>query len=143
MANPLDRIEELRKRRDELRVQLAAIGDLRPGSLVERFRRCGKVGCHCAREDSVGHGPSWSLTREVAGKTVTRVVPSSAVERTREQLAEHRRFRGLARELVEVSEQLCEALLNTPGAVSEKEAAKKGGSRRSSTRRSSPSSKRS
>ena len=107
---------------------------MRPGSLVERYRRCGKARCRCAREGSVGHGPIWSLTREVAGKTVTRVIPSSAVERTREQIAEHRRFRGLARELVETSEQLCDALLGAPEAASEKEAAKKGGSRRSSTR---------
>ncbi len=49
-------------------------------------------------------------TREVGGKTVTRVIPPGAVEQTRRQLAEHKRFRGLTRELVETSEQLCDAL---------------------------------
>jgi len=141
MPDSTDRIEELRKRRDELRAELNRVSDLRPGSLVERYRRCGKPGCHCAREGSAGHGPHWSLTREVAGKTKTRVIPLSAVERTREQIAEYRRFRRLARELVETSERLCEALLDEPEAVSEKEAAKKGGSKRSSTQRSSPKSR--
>jgi len=143
VPNSTDRVNELRRRRDEIRAHLGEVGDLRPGSLVERYRRCGKAGCHCAREGSTGHGPSWSLTREVAGKTQTRVIPSIAVERTREQVAEHRRFRKLARELVETNEQLCDALLAAPEAGSDKEAAKKGGSRRSSTPRPSPRSRRS
>jgi len=100
MSDTTSRIEELRKRRDELRAELNRVSDLRPGSLVERYRRCGKPGCHCAQEGSAGHGPSWSLTREVAGKTMTRVIPLNAVQRTREQIAEYRRFRRISRELV-------------------------------------------
>ena len=58
------------------------LGDLRPGSLVARFRKCGKRNCHCAAEGAPGHGPSWSLTHGVRGKTVTRVIPADAVEET-------------------------------------------------------------
>jgi len=103
--------EELRKRRDEIREELAAVGDLRPGSLVGRYRKCGKPNCHCAREEGGGHGPSWSLTRAVGGRTVTRIIPPDAVPRTRAQIAEYQRLRRLTGELVEVSEGLCEALL--------------------------------
>lgn len=106
---------ELRRRRDEIRHELAAIGDLRPGSLVGRFRRCGRANCHCARDGDPGHGPSWSLTRAVDGRTVTRVIPAGAVETTRAQIAEHRRFRALASELVEVSEDLADASLPRGG----------------------------
>ncbi len=35
-------LQELETRRDDLRQQLASIGDLRPGSLVARYRKCGK-----------------------------------------------------------------------------------------------------
>ena len=110
--------EELKKRRDEIRDELGAVGDLRPGSLVGRYRKCGKPNCHCAREEGGGHGPSWSLTRQVGGRTVTRIIPSDAVPRTRQQIAEYQRLRRLTGELVEVSEGLCEALLAgaTPGA---------------------------
>ncbi|HVT15319.1 MAG TPA: DUF6788 family protein, partial [Thermoanaerobaculia bacterium] len=65
-------LEELEKKRDGLRAKLAATGEMRPGSLVGRYRRCGKASCHCAEEGAQGHGPSWSLTRVVDGKTVTR-----------------------------------------------------------------------
>ena len=132
---------QLQQRRDQIRAELAEIGDLRPGSLVGRYRKCGKANCHCAGQDSVGHGPSWSLTRGVHGKTVTKIIPLSAVPQTKEQIAECRRFRQLTRELVEISEQLCDAKLTASEAL--QEGAKKGGSRKPSTRRSRPRSKRS
>ena len=142
MPSTPGRTQQLRARRDQLKAQLAEVGDLRPGSLVERYRRCGKPNCHCAGKGADGHGPSWSLTREVAGKTVTTVIPAAAVAQTRQQIAEYQRFRTLARALIETSEQLCEAHLRTPEAPS-REAAKKGGSTRPSRAKLSPRSTRS
>ena len=133
--------QQLKKRRELLKAELAGIGDLRPGSLVDRYRKCGKPNCHCASKDSPGHGPSWSLTRKVGGMTVTRIIPASAVPQTRAQIAECRRFRKLTHELVEISEQLCDAQLEAPEAASQE--AKKGASKQRSKPRSSPRSKRS
>ena len=134
-------LQELRSRRDELRTELAAIGELRPGSLVGRYRKCGKANCHCAQEGAPGHGPSWSLTRQVGHQTKTRIIPAGpAVLRTQTQIAEYRRFRELSRELVELSEQLCDAqLVEEKGAPAE--AAEKRGSVRTSKRRSAKKSK--
>jgi hypothetical protein len=78
----------------------------------------------------------------VHGKTVTKIIPVSAVAQTKEQIVECRRFRQLSRKLVEISEQLCDAKLTTSKATSH-EATKKGGSRKPSTRKSRPKSKRS
>ncbi len=133
-------LEELRKRRDGLGAKLASTAEMRPGSLVGRYRRCGKPNCHCAGEGAVGHGPSWSLTRVVAGKTVTRIIPESAVELTRQQIAEYRAFRDLSREFVEVNEQLCDTRLGAERAA--RGEAEKRGSKKSSRHRSSPKSRR-
>lgn len=122
-------IEELSKKRDEIRSQLASVGDLRPGSLVGRYRKCGKPTCHCAKVGEQGHGPSWSLTHAIKGKTVTRIIAAEAVDRTKAQLAEYERFRALAKEFVDTSEALCAARLHAP--ASEKEAEKKGSKRTS------------
>ncbi len=132
-------IEELERRRDELRSQLARIRDMRQGSLVERYRRCGKPSCRCAHEKERAHGPSWSLTRAVGGKTITRIIPAEAVERTREQIAEYHKFRQLTRELIEINERLCDVRLRTETKSSE--GAKKGASKRSSRMKSSPRSR--
>ena len=123
-------------------VQLAAIGDLRPGSLSSRFLRCGKPSCRCSDPDAPGHGPYWSLTFKSDGKTITRSVPPHALERTRQQIAEYKRFRALTGEFVEVSQQLCQARLRqgTGKAVA---AGKKMPSRPPSSPKSVPRSERS
>lgn len=109
MSHP-SQLEVLQAKREQLKARLAEIGDMRPGSLVERFRKCGKPTCHCAEKDAPGHGPCYSLTHAVAGKTLTRVIPKGvAVEHTRQQIAEYHRFRDLVREMIKVSEQICDA----------------------------------
>lgn len=129
-------VQQLARRAAELKARLAAVGDMRPGSLVKRFRRCGKANCWCAQPGCAGHGPSWSLTHAVSGRTVTRIIPQDAVKATTEQIAAHRQFRDDVRVLVEISEKLCDGRLRASTTAAE-EAAKKrlpkssgGGSRR-------------
>ena len=136
MAPTAKGVDALEHRRAALRAQLAGVGDLRPGSLVGRYRKCGKLNCHCAAPGAGGHGPSWSLTRALAGKTVTTVIPvGPALDRARAQLAEYRRFRSLTRAFVAVSAQLCDAHLEAPQAAAQA-AAEKGGFTRPSRRKS-------
>lgn len=133
--------QQLAARRQALKAAIGELGDLRPGQLTERYRRCGKPNCHCATPGDPGHGPCFSLTRVVAGKTKTRVIPAGpAVAQTQAQLEEYRHFRRLSRELVEVSEALCEASLKQPPAAAD--AAKKKGSKKTSRPRSRTKSKR-
>ncbi len=128
-------LEGLRTRRDEIRRALATIGDLRPGSLFERYRRCGKPGCHCARPDAPGHGPRWVVTARVGGRPLTRSIPEGAVARTRAQIAECGRLRELTAELIEVSERLCQERLERD---LPEPSAKRGRSNPRSRRSSSP-----
>lgn len=101
-------LSELEAQRERLKLRLSGLGDLRPGSLAERYRKCGKPNCRCAQPGQTGHGPSWSLTHDVKGKTATRIIPEARVPQTREQIAEYRRLRDLTRDLVEVNEKICE-----------------------------------
>jgi hypothetical protein len=110
MPTPLSKLET---QRENLKLQLSGLGDLRPGSLVERYRKCGKPNCHCAKPGAAGHGPSWSLTHDVKGKTATKVIPETFVPQTREQIAEYRRLRQLTRDLVGVNEKICEARIES------------------------------
>src|SRR5712692_316826 len=119
-------LKALRDKRASITARLAQIDDLRPGFLTARFRKCGKPNCHCAQKDSPGHGPSYSLTHASGGKTITQVIPQGpAVDRTRAQIAEYRRFRKLVQELIAVSEQLCNAQLQQPETLVAEESKKK------------------
>lgn len=98
----------LATRRSEILATLAGLSDMRPGSIVGAIRRCGKPGCHCARFDDPGHGPSLRITYKRRGKTVTEALPTrAAVRKAEREIAEFRRFQQLSAELVEVSEQIC------------------------------------
>lgn len=123
----------LRKQRSTLLAQIADIDEFRPGSLVERYRKCGKPACHCAREGDPGHGPSWSLTRGVKGKTVTKIIPADCVDATLEQIDRYRELQRLLHEYTELNVKICDALLEREGDESDgPEGTEKGGSTRNS-----------
>lgn len=99
----------LQARRQELFAQIAQLGDLRPGSLVQRFKKCGRPACWCAQPNARGHGPEWILTAKVAGKTRTRAIREELLAETRAQIAECQRLRTLVAEVIDVSERVCDA----------------------------------
>ena len=141
MPTPVPVSETLAARRHDLLLQLAALGDLRPGSLVESYRKCGKPNCRCAAADHPGHGPRWILTHAVDGKTRTRTIPQDQLDTTRAQIAECQRLRRLVAELIEVSDQACQAKLEAERPASEAtDAAKKKPASKSSPRRWKPKS---
>ncbi|OGV91207.1 MAG: hypothetical protein A3K19_23300 [Lentisphaerae bacterium RIFOXYB12_FULL_65_16] len=115
-------LDSLLARRLHVMAELQSLGDFRQGSLVERFRRCGKPRCHCANPGDPGHGPSFSLTRSAEGKTITQVIPAQEARTAGLQIAEYHRFRGLCRELTAVNEEICRVRL---AAASEAAAEKK------------------
>jgi hypothetical protein len=129
-------LEELQAKDRRLRATLAQGGEMRPGSLVESYRKCGKPTCHCARRGDRGHGPMWTVTHEREGKTVTKVIPAGpAVERTRAQIEQYQKFRRLTRDLVDTSERICDARLEEYRAAALPEV-KKNSARRDSPRTS-------
>jgi hypothetical protein len=120
-------LEKLQLRDRELKAQIAQLGEMRPGSLVQCYRKCGKPNGHCARAAGRGHGPLWMVTHAVEGKTVSRAVPfGPGLERTRTQIAEYQRFRKLARALVATNEQICNARLQESSEASSPEVKKNG-----------------
>ena len=89
-----------RSARKKLLAKLPDPGQVLRGSLVTRFRRCGKSGCHCAREDDPGHGPAYYLMVTVPpGKTVTVYVAEKDRERVETYLENYRRTRELLEEI--------------------------------------------
>ena len=139
MTAPLPATDSLAARRQHLLEQLAALGDLRPGSLVPSYRKCGKPNCRCADPDHPGHGPRWILTHSVHGKTRTRTIPPGQLDATRAQIAECQRLRRLVTELIDVSDQVCQARLEAGGSDAP-DTAKKKPARRNSPARSRPNS---
>ena len=96
MSTPLS---ELEAQRERLKQQLSGLGDLRPGSLVERYRKCGKPNCHCAAGE--GH-PSLYLVQNEAGKARQWCVPKALHDPVRHAVGEYQKIQRLMDEVSEL-----------------------------------------
>ena len=90
-------------RRRELTDQIAALGPTLPGSLVTRTSRCGNRGCRCQTDPDQRHGPYWTWTRSVGGKTITRALTTEQADRYRPWFDNARRLRELVDELKQLA----------------------------------------
>ena len=121
--------------------KLSQARPMRRGSLGERWLKCGKPNCACASREDARHGPYFSLTRTVKGRTQSRRLTAQQADRVRQQVAAGRAFRQQVEAYWEACERWADAELSDDETSTE-EAVQKGGSRRSSTLRSRPKSKR-
>ena len=119
--------------------ELADAKPMRRGSLSERTIKCSKPGCACAQDPEARHGPYYSLTHSVGGKTPSRFLTPEQADLVRQQIDAGRQFRGRVDALWEASEQWADRQLADLAASSGE--AKKGGSRKISKMKSSRKSK--
>jgi len=122
--------------------QMAEPKPMRRGSVCERYVKCNKVGCPCTSDPEARHGPYYSVSRVVKGRTQSRWLDAQKANQVREQVEAGQEFRRHMEAYWQACEQWADAQLEAPEAASQ-EAAKKGASKRRSKPRSSPRSKRS
>ena len=125
----------------DLAAQLAQPCPMRRGSLSERLVKCNKPGCPCADRPDARHGPYYSVSRVVKGRTRSRWLDADQAQTVRQQVEAGQEFRKHVEAYWQACEQWADAQLDTPEAAS-REAAKKGASKRRSRSRSSRRSKR-
>jgi hypothetical protein len=102
-------LETLERQRAEILRQMQQLGDMRRGSVVEQYLRCGKSPCCCKRPGHPGHGPYFTLTCKVAGKTKTRQLRAGPVlEKVKREVYAFHRFRELTERLLKINEEICE-----------------------------------
>ena len=131
---------EIPARVRDLALQFTQPMPMRRGSLSERYVKCSKPGCSCAGDPKARHGPYFSLTRGVGGRTQSRFISPTQAELVRHQVEAGQQFRRQVEAFWEACEQWADAQLATPAAS---EAAQKRGSRQpwkaKSSKRSKPS----
>ena len=95
----------LRRRRTMLLRQLPPLKAILRGSLIERFKRCGRPGCKCAR--GIGHGPKLYLSVSVPkARPVMVYVPQEHRSQVEQFVANYRRTRQLLDEIAAINLEL-------------------------------------
>src|SRR5450631_1269251 len=115
-------LESLAQRRVQITDQIAALADLRCGSITSTTGRCGKPNCRCHQSKAPGHGPNLRLTYKLRGKTVTESLPKPATFRKAErEIEEFRKYQALHKEFLEVNAQICQMRPTEPNRQSAQE----------------------
>ena len=106
----LEAVGVLEERREELVRKLSSLGEFRRGTVLARYRKCGKDNCRCAREGAEAHPPQYQWTATVGGKTVGKSLHlGPEVEKYMEETKRYKEFIRICDELFTVNEQLCDA----------------------------------
>ena len=100
--------QEARQIATEL-AQIARTGQVLPGSITERYTRCGHAGCACQADPPRRHGPYWQWTRKLANKTVGGYLSKQQASEYQAWIANDRRLRELLTRLEAIGIEHLEA----------------------------------
>jgi hypothetical protein len=99
--------EALRRKRAHLAARLSDLEEMLRGTLVTRYKKCGKPGCHCTQ--GKGHGPAYYLSVTLSpGKTRSYYVPAKLRRIVERYVANYRTFRSIAEEITRINRELLE-----------------------------------
>ena len=91
--------------RQALVTELPVTGEILRGSLIERYKRCGKPGCKCA--DGPGHGPKYYLSVSRSGlRPQMDYVPQESHAEVAEFVANYHRAREVLEAISEINREL-------------------------------------
>ena len=113
---------------------------MRRGSVSERYMKCGQKSCRCQDDAQARHGPYSSLTRGEGGRTRSRYLSAEQAAVARQQVQAGQQFRKQLEGYWQACERWADAELEV-AKVSAQEGAKKGASKKPSTRKLSPRSR--
>lgn len=89
---------------DQIKQELLALGDMRPGALSEQYNVCGKPNCRCKDpRKPQKHGPYYQLSYTHQGKSTTEFVKREMLQDVQLQLANYARFKELTEHWVQLS----------------------------------------
>jgi hypothetical protein len=95
----------LRRRRKLLLHKLPPLDSILRGSLIERYKRCGKAGCKCA--NGPGHGPKYYLSVSYPGSAPQMdYVPQADYEQISARIANYQRVREILEQICEINREL-------------------------------------
>ena len=96
----------LQRQIEKIKRDLAALGDLRPGSLSTQYNVCGSPGCRCKADPPVKHGPYYQLSNTRKGKSSTKFVKKEDLTTVRKQLKNYERMKLLMEKWIDLAMEL-------------------------------------
>lgn len=96
----------LQRQIEKIKRDLAALGDLRPGSLSTQYNVCGSPGCRCKATPPVKHGPYYQVSYTRKGKSSSKFVKKEDLPTVRKQLKNYERMKLLMERWIDLATEL-------------------------------------
>ena len=96
----------LERQIEKIKRDLAAIGDLRPGSLSTQYNVCGNPGCRCKASPPQKHGPYYQISYTRKGKSGTKFVKKKDLPDVRRQMKNYIRLKLLVERWIDLATEL-------------------------------------
>lgn len=104
MTTQAGQLGELEQRYRSLTTQLAELGFISTGTILQVHTSCGRPGCRCMADPPRRHGPYTQLTQKIQGKTRTDRLTAEQARLLSDYIANYRRLQQLIRQMHELSE---------------------------------------
>ena len=91
---------------ERVKGQLAALGDLRPGSLSTQYNVCGTPGCRCKATPPEKHGPYSQVSFTRKGKSSSKFVRKEDLAAVRRELKNYEVMKTLVDRWIDLATEL-------------------------------------
>ena len=91
---------------EKVKGQLAALGDLRPGSLSTQYNVCGTPGCRCKATPPEKHGPYYQVSFTRKGKSSSKFVRKEDLNTVRRELKNYEVMKTLVDRWIDLATEL-------------------------------------
>lgn len=106
MQTDTQRQAQIERQIEKVKRDLAALGDLRPGSLSTQYNVCGNPNCRCKATPPKKHGPYYQISFTRKGKGSSKFVRKEDLPVVRKQLKNYERMKLLMDRWVDLATEL-------------------------------------
>lgn len=106
MQTDTQRQAQLERQIEKVKRDLAALGDLRPGSLSIQYNVCGNPNCRCKATPPKKHGPYYQISFTRKGKGSSKFVRKEDLPAIRKQLKNYERMKLLMDRWIDLATEL-------------------------------------
>ncbi len=114
----VNKIERLFEERNRLERILLEQKRLIKGSVIQRYKKCGRKECHCAVEGKM-HGPYLYLSRRIDGKTRLKRIGAAEEAWVTRCASNYREFRKARERMVKITSTIMDLINRLEEAKSE------------------------
>jgi len=102
----ISREVQIQRQIEKIKGQLAALDDLRPGSLSTQYNVCGSPGCRCKADPPKKHGPYYQVSFTRKGKSSSKFVRKEDLPAMRRELKNYETMKDLVDRWIDLATEL-------------------------------------